>query len=448
MKKITIMLLAAGFLFSCKKKKDDIPAPVNFTVSDFAASIPENPNAGQPLGTVNAATNSGTLSFSITTQTPAGSIEINAATGELKVTDSTKFNFETNTSVTATVQVTNGGVNKTATVTLAVTDKPFGMVYTYAGTGTAGNSEGTISTASFTSPGYMVFDPSGNQYVVSGQHKIRKITPGGIVTTFAGNDVSGDVDATGTAARFNVIAQMVCDAGGNLFVADVVNHKIKKITPAGVVTTIAGSGVAGYTDGNGTAAQFNRPNSLVMDAAGNLYAGDFLNYRIRKITQAGVVTTLAGSGVAGFLNGTGAAARFRGMAGMTIDGAGNIYLGEISNWVIRKITPAGVVTTFAGAGTPGTTDGPGNTATFHSPGYLAIDQSGNIFVTDYGSHVIRKVTPAAAVTTFAGTVGSGGFINAFGTNAKFTSPGGLAFDTNGFLYVSDAGNNVIRKIAD
>jgi sugar lactone lactonase YvrE len=260
-------------------------------------------------------------------------------------------------------------------------------------------------------------------------HTIRKITPAGVVTTFAGTaGIVGSTDGTGTNAKFNLPSGITIDSSGNLYVSDNSNHTIRKITPAGVVTTFAGSaGSFGSTDGTGTAARFFKPQGIIIDSSDNLYVCDVFNHTIRKITPAGVVTTIAGTaGSTGSVDGTGTAARFNNPIGITIDSSNNLYVCDGLNHTIRKITPAGVVTTIAGsAGTYGSTDGTGTAARFQQPLGITIDSSNNLYVCDIFNHTIRKITPAGVVTTFAGTAGSTGSVDGTGTAARFYQPLGI-----------------------
>jgi len=208
------------------------------------------------------------------------------------------------------------------------------------------------------------------------------------------------------------------DGSGNVYVGDEVNHKIRKITSAGVVTTLAGSGSSGSADGTGTLASFNNPYGVAVDLSGNVYVADKGNFLIRKITSGGVVTTLAGSGSSGSANGTGTAASFNYPFGVAVDGSGNVYVGDYENHLIRKITSAGEVTTLAGSGSSGSANGTGTAASFSSPYDVAVDGSGNVYVADYYNHLIRKITSDGVVTTLAGS-GSSGSANGTGTAASF-----------------------------
>ncbi|RYD51866.1 MAG: hypothetical protein EOP52_06690 [Sphingobacteriales bacterium] len=268
--------------------------------------------------------------------------------------------------------------------------------------------------------------------------------PSRYVTTFAGTyGVPGTADSTGTAARFRAVTQLAFDGSGNLYVTDNVSHTIRKITPARVVTTFAGvAGTSGASDGTGTSAYFYQPFGVGVDDTGNLYIGDAHNDRIRKITPSKEVTTFAGS-TPGYTDATGTAAKFSSPAGTAVDGSGNVYVADFFNSAIRMITPAKVVTTFAG-GTQGSANGTGTAAQFNRPFDVAFDGSGNLYVVDRDNHRIRKITPSKEVTTFAGS--TQGYTDATGTAAQFNNPSGIGVDGRGNVYVADNNNGRIRKI--
>lgn len=317
--------------------------------------------------------------------------------------------------------------------------------------GIAGAADGAGTTALFNTLLDIAVDAAGNVYVGDyGNHAIRKILPGGLVSTLAGAlGTAGTSNGTGPSARFNQPNGMVVDAAGNVFVAEVLNHTIRKITPGGVVTTLAGlPGVSGALDGSGTAARFNNPVDITMDGAGNLYVADATNAAVRKVTSAGVVTTLAGSlGATGAVNGTGSAARFVHPWGITIDSSGNLYVSDSWNHTIRKVTSTGVVTTFAGSfGATGSIDGTGTNARLYEPCGMAFDSSSNLVFADRSNHTIRKISSSGVVTTIAGLPGAPGYADGQASAACFRAPSGVAIDGVGNIYIGDWQNQCIRII--
>jgi hypothetical protein len=325
-----------------------------------------------------------------------------------------------------------------------------GTVTVHAGTApTPGTTDGTTATALFYGPSGVAIDSSNNLYVADTlNNTVRKISSSGTVTTFAGlAGRTSSVDGSATAARFEDPYAIAVDGSGNLYVADATDNSIRKITSAGAVSTLAGLGGSfGSTDDTGTAARFKGPLGIAADSAGNVYVADTGNATVRKITAAGVVSTLAGSaGQTGSLDASGAAARFMSPYGITVDSSGTVYVVE-STAAVRKITAAGVVTTLAGtSGANGYTDATGAAARFSVPFDIAADGSGNLYVSDHGNHVVRKITSAGVVTTLAGS-GSPGKVDATGAAASFTFPSGLAADSAGSVYLADTDNQVIRKI--
>ena len=388
---------------------------------------------------------------------------------------------------------------------------PAGVVSTIAGfAGTAGADDGQGAAARFSSPMGVAADNAGNLYVAdSANDTIRELTPAGtnwLVTTIAGAAGSpGSTNGLNGASRFYSPRGLAVDSGGNLYVADYGNYTIRKITPVGTnwsVITIAGSpGVSGSADGTNSNALFSGPAGVAVDTNGNVYVVDVNNNNIRKITRAGinwvtstiatttrpsmeafnipcglavdglgnvfvpntygmtimeispvgaswVVNTLAGSsGVAGSADGTGSGARFNYPSGVALDGSGNVYVSDTYNSAIRKITPVGVVHTLAGAlGSLDSVDDVGNNARFSLPTGVAVDGADNVYVADIYGSTIRQVTSAGEVSTIAGSAGSYGSTDGDGDLALFRFPARVAVDSSENLYVADNENFTIRKI--
>jgi len=313
------------------------------------------------------------------------------------------------------------------------------------------HTDGTGTSARFFNPSSVALDSAGNIYVADGgDHTIRKVTSGGVVTTLAGSSGQpGSNDGSGSGALFLYPYAVAVDASGNVYVADSGNNNIRKVTAAGSVSTLAGAvGFAGSTDGNGTAALFNMPQGIAVDAAGNVYVADTNNSTIRKVASTGVVSTLAGApGQTGGSDGTGSSARFYNPFGLAVDAAGNVYVADYDNDTVRKVTPAGVVSTLAGsAGVSGSANGQGGAALLNHPEAVAVDGSGTVYVIDTSNQTVREISAGGSVTTLAGTTGVGGNANGAGPAASFFYPGGIASTGAGVLYIADTGNHSIRAM--
>ncbi|TXH20733.1 MAG: hypothetical protein E6Q95_05195 [Chitinophagaceae bacterium] len=332
-------------------------------------------------------------------------------------------------------------------------------ITTIAGNGSLGNVDDFGSNARFNYPSAVAIDASGNIYVADvNNHSIRKITPSGAVTTLAGNGSPGYVDGNGASAQFNSPYGLTVDAAGNIYVADTENHRIRKIDPSGNVTTIAGSGIWGILDGTLSNARFYMPSSVAIDEiTGKLYVTDFAGHDVRVIdiaTDNVSILAGAGNGVNGqYADGVGTSARFYHPTCIVLGPDGFLYVADEDNHCIRKIDKSnGTVTTFSGlgqtAGSANGTSGSGGTARFNYPRSIAFDAAGNMMVAGYVGLNIRKIDGSGNVTTFAGT-GTQGYVDALYASAQFYYPGGIAVNKNsGVIYIADTYNHTIRQTSN
>lgn len=328
---------------------------------------------------------------------------------------------------------------------------PNGEVRTIAGVAELeGAADGFGKLARFSKPRGLAVDSKGNIFVSdTGNYTIRKISPTGEVTTFAGKArMNGIVDGSGEDARFGNLWSMAIDSKDNLYVTEYAYHVIRKITPQGMVSTLAGLvGMAGNTDGTGSDARFRSPYGIAVDSNDSIYVADSSNHSIRKITQTAEVTTFAGrSGTSGTANGVGNLARFNSPDGLAIDSIGNIYVADSMNHAVRKISDSGVVTTLAGmAGTLGNQNGIGNLARFNQPRTIAVYGNGPLHISD-NNNILRKVTESGSVSSFLGRATEQGSVDGASTDARFNRPYGMAIDKDNNLFVVDSNNHTIRKI--
>lgn len=299
---------------------------------------------------------------------------------------------------------------------------------------------------SFHFPTGVAVDGSGNVYITEWEnHIIRKMSPDGEISTFAGSGEAGFANGNGTEASFNQPTRIAIDKKDNLYVIDQLNHSIRKITPSGKVSTLAGSGHAGSEDARGSQASFFFPKGIGIGPEGNIYVADFFNNKIRKITPEGEVSTFAGTGQFGYVNGKGSAAHFAHPHSLVVDETGNVYVTEWTNHVVRKITADGMVSTFAGSGKVGKRDGMNHEASFDGLSGIALDQAGNIYVSEEINQSIRKITTAGVVTTIAGNEENG---QSMGNEngVSLLNPLDMTFDGSGNLLVADHQNHSIRVL--
>jgi len=277
-----------------------------------------------------------------------------------------------------------------------------GAVTTFAGSGFAGYTDATGTLASFTMPTGLAIDPQGNLFVAdAGNNLIREINPSGAVTTVAGSDTTGYVDGLGPAAVFFNPMGVAVDGNDNIYVADAGNNLIRLIKSGGNVSTFAGTVNTGTST---TLSPFNNPTGVALGPNGNLFVANYLDDDILKVSSSGTVSTFAGRDtIQGSANGTALSATFYYPNSVAADANGNVYVSDGVNNLIRKIDVNGNVSTLAGSGVPGAIDSTGVNASFNGPAGLAVDASGNVYVADSNNNEIRKITPAGVVTTIAGT---------------------------------------------
>jgi len=347
--------------------------------------------------------------------------------------------------------------------------RPTVTVTTFAGTGSSGANDGYVNSATFIYPSGVAFDSAGNLYVTDyGGHRVRKIQ-GGFVSTLAGSGSAGYANGIGTAASFNYPFGIAYNPVDNsLVVTELMGHRIRRVTLDGRVSLIAGTGTAGDTDGSGDVAQFRQPSGVAVGNDGTIYVSEALGHRIRKIVLTGsdptnpahyTVTTLAGSttATAGFADGVGTAARFNVPRSLAIAPDGTLYVADENNRRIRRVSPTGEVVTIAGTGASGVVDGSGDVARFQAP-YGIVWVNGALIVSEASAHVLRQIRlkePNASevrasswlVQTLAGSAGSSGSTDGSGVDARFNVPRLLAADSSGNIYVADAYNHKIRRIA-
>jgi hypothetical protein len=336
-----------------------------------------------------------------------------------------------------------------------------GTITTVAGTGQAGFSgdSGPATQAALVSPFHLSLDAAGDLFIACGNadggigNRVRRMSPAGIISTVAGSGkytYSGD-GGPATSAGINTVAATV-DTASYLYIADSDNNRVRKVDASGIITTVAGGGhpAAGVGDGGpATSARLDNPSDVVLDARGNLFIAEFGGHRIRMVTPAGTISTVAGTGQAGFAGdgGPATAAQLNVPISVILDEAGRLYIADLVNHRVRMVGPDGTIRTIAGGGNPADGLGDGGLATearLSFPSDVALDGAGNLFIADNRNRRIRRVGPVGIISTVAGT-GEGGFTGDGGPalQAKLSGPLGLAMDKAGNLYFSDIGRFVL-----
>lgn len=311
---------------------------------------------------------------------------------------------------------------------------------------------GDKDTTLFVQPFGMSGDAKGNLFIADvGKNCITMLKPDGTVTVYAGTGAEGNADGSRLAASFSAPSGICFDRQGNMYIAGFGGQNVRKITPGGEVSTVAGTGEGGYTDGPAGQARFSSPRGICIDSKGNLYVGDCWNHRIRRIDTSGIVTTFAGGGKTGELlvndwrDGADTTARFDAPCGLAIDRSDNIYVADANNSCIRKITPGGYVTTLAGAGRQrGLVDGGPGVSRLSVPTELTVTDDNEVYFSDTYNNCIRKIDSNGNVSTLAGT-GEKGFTNGLPLESLLSSPRGI-YISKGKLYFAEWGNHTVRML--
>ncbi len=445
---VTTTIIAGNYSGPVNNAQSANAGNYTVTVSNSFGSVTSNPvkltllDNPLPNETVTTAHNGSLSAFGV-----GGSFQWQVSTDGGK----TWTNLDNNSTYSG---VTSRFLQITA-VTPALNGYQYRYVVTSSGNSSTSNASTlTVSAAVLPFPACITINSAGTLIVGDGSNNnIQTVSTAGFVTPLAGSSgQAGSTDGKGTGALFNQPGGIVAANDGNVYVADTANGTIRSVAPDGTVTTIAGkTSVRGNADGTGSAASFSSPTGIAV--SGNiLYVADAVNNTIRQVTTAGVVTTFAGGGgtgqtISGTSDGTGTAARFNHPSGIAIDGTGNLYVSDSTNNTIRLITPAGVVSTFAGvAGVNGDQNGTGSGALFNNPQGLAVDSSNNLYVADTGNSCIRRISPAGVVINFAGLPTIAGLEDGFNIYAFFNQPRSLVVDSLGNVYVADTGNAALRQI--
>jgi sugar lactone lactonase YvrE len=338
-----------------------------------------------------------------------------------------------------------------------------GVITTVAGTGSPGYSGdgGAATSARLNGPDGVAVDADGDLFIADHDNqRVREVSASGVITTVAGTGTygySGDGGAA-TSARLSYPSGVAVDAAGNLFIADSYNYRVRKVSASGVITTVAGNGIYGYSGDGGaaTAAQLYLPQGLAVDAADNLFIADYRNQRVRKVSAGGVITTVAGTGTSGYSGDGGAAtsARLYDPEGVAVGAAGTLFIADTDNHRVREVSASGVITTAAGTGTPGYSGdgGDATSARLNGPTGVAVGANGDLFIADFYNYRVRKVSASGAITTVAGN-GTAGYFTGYGgdggaaTSALLYYPAGVAVDAAGNLFIADTANQRVRKVS-
>lgn len=321
-------------------------------------------------------------------------------------------------------------------------------ITTFAGGGTVSGGDGRPATsAKLFVPEAVAVDGKGNVYIAdSATQRVRMVSPAGVITTFAGGGSSTGDGVPATSAQLKTPSGVAVDAKGAVYISDFLDHRVRRVTANGRITTVAGTGVAGFSGdgGRATAARLNDPRGVAVDAKGNVYIADLLNGRVRKVSAGGTITTFAGGGASLGDGVPATSAKLASPHGVAVDAKGNVY---IAGGSVRVVNPAGTITTFAGGGVVLGDGGPATSARVDDPYGVAVDGKGNVYIGEAGGHRVRLVSTDGTITTFAGT-GKPGFSGDGGpaTSARLYGPEGIAVTEEGAVYIADTFNRRVRRV--
>jgi sugar lactone lactonase YvrE len=450
---IILFIAATAFITSCKKGEAPVAPVPEPVINPILSELNTNSvTVGGRLATSNFLSEVG-FCFSSTNPKPTvDDIFIKDTVAASWTTKITGLTANTTYYIRA-YAAGDGGTGYSSVTTFktnATAAVPTGTVTTFAGspTGTPGYADGVGIATLFDAPNAIAFNAAtGLLYVGdSFNNALRTISLTGTTSTISDPTI-GLLNGNAAQARYYGVKGMSFDGQGNAYLADLGNNVIRKITAANAqVSTLAGTSIPGYKNGEGNVAQFFNPSATVVDATGNVFVADRSNNLIRKITPAGVTSVFAGyvapsgysqTNVPGYNDATGTDAYFNYPVALTKDAADNIYVADYKNKAIRKITPAGAVSTYAG--------GPYFSTLIGNPTGVVMDAQGNLFISETSGRIL-EITKDMVLYVIAGSSSRAGYVNGVGAEARFSSPQALTIDTQGNLYVADFNNNAIRKI--
>ena len=429
------------------------------STSATLAEVVTQPIAAMPTFSPASGTYTTAQLVSLADSTPGATINY-THDGPMPITAWTKYSTPIPVSSTEkiTAMTTAPGYSKSASTygsyVFSIPSGP-GIITTVAGTGASSYSgEGGLAiSARLNAPDGLAFDSYGNLYIADTyNYRVRKVTPAGSTSPIAGTGLPGSAGNGGpaTQASLGYVTALAFDAAGNLYIVDYISNNVRKVTPSGTISMVAGGGT-GSDGGLATSAALAQPQGVAVDSTGNLVISEGGLNKIRKVTAAGIISTLAETGVAGFSGdgGPGATAKLNNPSGLAGDAAGDLYVADTNNSRIRRLTLAGIITTVAGTGFAGFSGGGGSaiSASLKTPFVVAVDPSGNLFIEDRSNYRLRKVTPAGIISTVAGS-GSSSYTGdgCMALNAGFGDSYGIALDQAGDIFFPDAVNSVIREV--